>query len=158
MKKRMRVVANPRAEDLEDVWYATGVEDAKYHGTESYLFSEGDISSMFRYAERSADPEYRPGSEKDYVRGFKSVINWAGIPKSKNPSKRGSIHERIAEALGWSVADVRSFSLPSLRDMVRPDHPKLAHEIDESIRSGGIVKQTNRKPALSRLASRLKNP
>jgi len=40
-----------------------------------------------------------------------------------------SLHERIAAALGWTVAEVRSFGLPSLRDMVRPVDAKLAYEI-----------------------------
>lgn len=46
------------------------------------------------------------------------------------------IHERIARALGWSLADVRSFSLPSLREIVRPVSPKLADEITRIIRTG----------------------
>jgi hypothetical protein len=36
---------------------------------------------------------------------------------------------RVALALGWTVDEVRSFSLPALRDLVRPVSPKLAHEI-----------------------------
>jgi len=31
-----------------------------------------------------------------------------------------SLHQRIAEALGWTVEQARSFSLPALRDLVRP--------------------------------------
>jgi len=37
--------------------------------------------------------------------------------------------ERIAKLLGWSVADTQSFSLPALREMVRPLSEKLTHEI-----------------------------
>jgi hypothetical protein len=40
---------------------------------------------------------------------------------------------RVALALGWTVDDVRSFSLPALRDLVRPVSPKLAHEITQAM-------------------------
>jgi hypothetical protein len=43
---------------------------------------------------------------------------------------RGTIHTRVAAALNWSEADARSFSLPALREMVRPVSAKLAHEIE----------------------------
>ncbi len=44
-----------------------------------------------------------------------------------------ALHTRIAAALGWSEADVRSFSLAPLREMVR-HHPKLVHEINLVVR------------------------
>jgi hypothetical protein len=47
-----------------------------------------------------------------------------------------NLHARIAEALGWTEAEVKSFSFQSLRELVRPVNPKLAHELDEAIRSG----------------------
>ncbi len=50
-----------------------------------------------------------------------------------------TLHERIAEVLGWSVADARSFSLSALREMVRPVSPKLAHEITQTIHSSAYV-------------------
>lgn len=40
-----------------------------------------------------------------------------------------SLHDRIAETLGWSVEETRSFSLQSLRELVRAKNPKLAREI-----------------------------
>ena len=40
-----------------------------------------------------------------------------------------NIHDRIAEALGWSVEATKRFSLQYLRELVRPVSPKLAHEI-----------------------------
>jgi hypothetical protein len=40
-----------------------------------------------------------------------------------------NLHERVAEALGWTVSEVQSLSLSSLREMVRPVSPKLAHEL-----------------------------
>jgi hypothetical protein len=39
------------------------------------------------------------------------------------------LHERIAAALGWTLAETKSFSLATLREMVRPLSPKLTHEI-----------------------------
>ncbi len=43
---------------------------------------------------------------------------------------------RIAQALGWSVSDATSFSLATLRDLVRPVSPKLAHEITTAMQHG----------------------
>lgn len=52
-----------------------------------------------------------------------------------------TIHARIAEALGWTEKDVKSFSFQSLRELVRPVNPKLAAEMDEAIRSGSYIRQ-----------------
>lgn len=52
----------------------------------------------------------------------------------------GSLHERIAATLGWSMRDVQSLSLPSLRDLVRPVSPALAEEIGDVIQTGSHVK------------------
>jgi len=49
------------------------------------------------------------------------------------------LHERIASALGWSPSDARSFSLASLRELVR-GNPKLEHEITVRIRSGEVCR------------------
>ena len=50
-----------------------------------------------------------------------------------------SLNARVAEALGWSEEQVRSFSLQALRDLVRPVSPKLAREITIAIRSERVV-------------------
>lgn len=47
-----------------------------------------------------------------------------------------TLHERIAECLGWSVKDTQSFSLAALREMVAPKSSKLAYFITEEIRTG----------------------
>jgi hypothetical protein len=49
------------------------------------------------------------------------------------------LHERIAEALGWTVEQTRSLSLPSLRELVRPVSMKLAYEITLQIQGGSIA-------------------
>lgn len=54
------------------------------------------------------------------------------------------LHERVALALGWSVADCQSFSLQSLRELVRPVSEKLAHEITLQISSGEVVRGKRR--------------
>jgi len=46
------------------------------------------------------------------------------------------LHEQIAKALGWPLKDVRSMSLHSLRDLVRPVDRALADDISAMIRSG----------------------
>ena len=53
---------------------------------------------------------------------------------------QSTLHTRIAEALGWTEAEVKSVSFQSLRDIVRPVSRKLADEIDWAIRTGSYVK------------------
>jgi hypothetical protein len=48
------------------------------------------------------------------------------------------LHERIAKALGWTLEEVRSFSLPTLREVVRPISLKLAYEVTLQIQAGSI--------------------
>lgn len=50
-----------------------------------------------------------------------------------------SIHDRIAKALGWSDAEVRSLSMASLREIVRAADPSLASEISDTIQTGQHV-------------------
>jgi hypothetical protein len=47
-----------------------------------------------------------------------------------------TLHERIVAVLGWTVEEVQSFSLPALRELVRPVSPKLAHDITVALRLG----------------------
>ena len=78
----------------------------------------------------------------------------------KNPRRNseaedsGTLHERVAKALGWSVRDTQSMSLASLRDLVRPVSMKLANELSAQIQSGGHIKQRKnprRKPEEHRI-------
>lgn len=50
------------------------------------------------------------------------------------------LHERIAKVLGWTPSDVRSLSMQSLRDLVRPVDPSLARELDYTIQSGAYAR------------------
>ncbi len=52
----------------------------------------------------------------------------------------GTMHERAAKALGWSVADTQSMSLAALRELVRPVNPQLAGEMSRAIQSGSHIK------------------
>lgn len=45
--------------------------------------------------------------------------------------------DRIADALKWTPSDVRRFSLPTLREMVRTVDPKLSREITQVMRGPG---------------------
>lgn len=56
-----------------------------------------------------------------------------------------NLHERIAKALGWSVADVQSFPLATLRELVRQVSPELVREIDQLIRSGEVIRGSRYK-------------
>lgn len=47
-----------------------------------------------------------------------------------------SLHEKIAKALGWTVAETQTMSLSSLREMVRPVDANLAAEISDHIQFG----------------------
>ena len=42
---------------------------------------------------------------------------------------------RSADALGWSLQDVNSLSLPALREVLRPVSVKLAHEVTCAMQS-----------------------
>jgi hypothetical protein len=50
-----------------------------------------------------------------------------------------SLSERIAKALGWTIGDVQSFNLATLRELVRPVSAKLAAELTELIRTGSYI-------------------
>lgn len=50
-----------------------------------------------------------------------------------------TLHERIAEALGWTVKETQSFSFQALRAILRTVSPKLAHELDVEIRTGAYI-------------------
>ncbi len=49
------------------------------------------------------------------------------------------LRERIAATLGWTPGDVDSFSLLTLRDLVRPVSPKLANEITLAMGSPSYI-------------------
>lgn len=69
-----------------------------------------------------------------------------------------SLHERIAKALGWTVKDVQSFSLPALRELVRDKHPKLAHEITLAMHHIATPMKRNGKDPKVTLAQLKKDP
>jgi hypothetical protein len=52
------------------------------------------------------------------------------------------LHDRVAKALGWSPSDVRSLSMQSLRDLVRPVDPDLSRELGYAIQSGTYIRGT----------------
>lgn len=56
------------------------------------------------------------------------------------------LHARIAKDLGWTEAEVKSFSLVSLRDLVRTVNPKLAHVITDFVESGEHIVGEPLKP------------
>lgn len=45
-----------------------------------------------------------------------------------------AIRERIAKAIGWTVEDTKSFSLPTLREFLRMHDAALYEELGEIIR------------------------
>lgn len=55
------------------------------------------------------------------------------------------LHERIAKACNWNVSDVRSFSLATMREMVREKHPELAAEIASVIERGAHIYERSRR-------------
>jgi hypothetical protein len=57
------------------------------------------------------------------------------------------LKERVAKALGWSLTDVNSMSMQSLREMVRQfaNRPDLVAEMDHQIRSGEYICGTQLK-------------
>lgn len=49
------------------------------------------------------------------------------------------LHERIATALGWTLAETRSFSFHMLREIVKPVSPQLALELTKAIETGAYI-------------------
>ncbi len=47
-----------------------------------------------------------------------------------------NLHNRVADHLGWSVDEVKGFSLHALRDIVLQSNPKLAYIITQVILDG----------------------
>jgi hypothetical protein len=60
------------------------------------------------------------------------------------------LHERVALALGWTPAEARSMSLPSLREAVRHVNPGLANEITMKMGSDDYIRGERRRPRRSR--------
>lgn len=56
------------------------------------------------------------------------------------------LHERIAACLGWTVSETRSFSLATVRELVRAKDPALADEISLVIRQGLHLTEPIRDP------------
>ena len=67
-----------------------------------------------------------------------------------NDPVSGTLHERAARVLGWSVADAQSMSLAALREAVRPINPALAEKISREIESGGHIVGERHKPSRRR--------
>ena len=66
------------------------------------------------------------------------------------------LKQRVADALGWSVADVDSFSLLALRELVSLLDHALAQELGAEVASGRVVTLTDERDAeRSRLAERV---
>lgn len=51
----------------------------------------------------------------------------------------GEMKLRIANALGWTLRDVNSLSLPALREVLRPVNSKLAHEVTCAMQSPAYI-------------------
>lgn len=49
-----------------------------------------------------------------------------------------NVRARAAKVLGWTELEVASFSLPTIREIVRERSPKLAADITEAIRAGTV--------------------
>lgn len=58
-----------------------------------------------------------------------------------------NLHERCAEVLGWTEEECKTFSLQTLREMVRAggNAPKLVRDMDDAIQSGGYIIGERRK-------------
>lgn len=69
-----------------------------------------------------------------------------------------TLHERIAQALGWPLRDVQSMSLQALRELLRPGHPKLVHEIDLQVQSHSVIRGKRRDPRRARSRARRSDP
>lgn len=60
--------------------------------------------------------------------------------------KAYDLHERIARCLGWTVEETRSFSLATLRELIRLKDPALCDEIRLVIQQGLHLTEPTRDP------------
>jgi 3'-phosphoadenosine 5'-phosphosulfate sulfotransferase (PAPS reductase)/FAD synthetase len=104
--------------------------------------SQDQARSLFEGAEVTLEHEAKLSGLAGHV---SETIRQVQFPRPRllNPATGGPVvfdlHQRIATALGWSLSDVRSMSLPSLREMVRSVDPALAAEISDVIQRGAHV-------------------
>jgi len=59
------------------------------------------------------------------------LLRTRGVQRLRGQLVMNTLHERIAQALGWTLESTQSFSMPALRELVRPVSPKLAAAITE---------------------------
>jgi hypothetical protein len=86
------------------------------------------------------DPAYRPYCLRCKRMGRMNIVSpflWK-CPCGAVHDER-TIHERVGQALGWTDAEVKSFSFQALRELIRPVDPALARELDEAIRTGKYI-------------------
>jgi hypothetical protein len=116
-------------------------DGAKVSLVSANLFVKGDGAQLIdtRWVEYSDDKNGDP-ERTEAVRQLR-LEPVSGLGESPDdfydPSYLLGIQKRVAKALGWSLQDVQSMSLASLREQVRPVSPKLAQELTEAIRSMG---------------------
>lgn len=55
-----------------------------------------------------------------------------------------TLHTRIAQVLGWTPEEAKSFSMQTLREIVRPVDSKLADDLSIYIRSGEYITSPRR--------------
>jgi hypothetical protein len=54
------------------------------------------------------------------------------------------VEQEIAGILGWTVEELRSFSLADLRELLRYSHPKVAARIDTALARGTHIATSDR--------------
>ena len=98
-----------------------------------------------------AHPAFRDASDATIDTARQRVLGErAARTASPSPSPTtagGSLHQRIAGALGWPLEETHKFSLAALRDLVRPVNPALADEMSRSLQSGGHLVGSSAPPA-----------
>jgi hypothetical protein len=112
-------------------------DGAKVSLVSANLIVKGDGAQLIdtRWVEYSDDKNGDP-ERTEAVRQLR-LEPVSGLGESYDPSYLLGIQKRVAKALGWSLQDVQSMSLASLREQVRPVNAKLAHELTEAIREMG---------------------
>jgi hypothetical protein len=91
--------------------------------------ARADLVSAMDRADVEASETHHLNAEYHFVNFNAALPREAVVSSMVAPPSSDSLHARIAKALGWTVKEAQSFSLPALRDLVQPVSPKLAEEI-----------------------------
>jgi len=95
------------------------------------------IEALIKVRKDNCARSIRLGGDEQRLRPRCSYLErWHSQPiqVTMREAEIDAIRERIAKAIGWTVEDTKSFSLPTLREFLRMHDAALYEELGEIIR------------------------